>query len=60
MSAKLNKTLNDVLATPAFREELAASGGEPLGGTAAEFATFRDAETAKWGEIVKASGIKLD
>lgn len=60
VSAKLNKTLNDVLANPAFREELAASGGEPLGGTAAEFATFRDAETAKWGEIVKASGIKLD
>lgn len=57
---RLNKVLNDVLASAAFRKELAASGGEPMGGSAADFARFRDAETIKWGEIVKAAGIKLD
>ena len=60
VAAKLNKTLNDVLSSPEFRKELAASGGDPIGGSPADFAKFRDAETLKWGAIVKASGIKLD
>lgn len=60
VAVKLNKTLNDILESPDFRKELATSGGEPMGGSPKDFAKFRDAETAKWGAIVKASGIKLD
>lgn len=60
VAAKLNKALNDVLSSAEFRKELALSGGDPIGGSPADFAKFRDAETLKWGAIVKASGIKLD
>ncbi|MBX6318359.1 tripartite tricarboxylate transporter substrate binding protein [Pigmentiphaga sp.] len=56
----LNKTINKVLASAEYKEELAKSGTQPLGGTPADFARYRDAETAKWGKIVQAAGIKLD
>ncbi|OVZ60662.1 LacI family transcriptional regulator [Pigmentiphaga sp. NML080357] len=56
----LNKAINRILSSAEYRQELANSGTEPLGGTPADFAKYRDAETAKWGKIVQAAGIKLD
>ena len=44
----------------ARKAKLADTGGEPLPGTAAEFAALMAAETEKWGKVVKAAGIKAD
>jgi tripartite-type tricarboxylate transporter receptor subunit TctC len=42
------------------REKLQAAGAEPGSGSAADFGRFIDAETVKWGKVVKASGAKAD
>ena len=38
----------------------AHTGGEPLPGTASDFARLMAAETEKWGKVVKAAGIKAN
>jgi tripartite-type tricarboxylate transporter receptor subunit TctC len=48
------------LATPALKERLQAQGAVPSGMTSAEFARHIAAETAKWAQVVKASGAKVD
>jgi tripartite-type tricarboxylate transporter receptor subunit TctC len=35
-------------------------GGEVLGGTPEQFSSLLAKDTAHWGKIIKASGIKLD
>lgn len=56
----LNGAVNKILAQPALRERLAGMGVEPMGGTPAEFATFRDSEIKKWGEVVRRAGVTID
>lgn len=55
---KLNSEINAALADPAMKQKFADLGGEPLGGTPAEFGTFIAAETEKWGKVVKFTGLK--
>jgi len=57
---RLNEGVNKLLAQPAFRERLIAMGVEPMGGTAAEFSVFLDAEIKKWGEVVKNANISVE
>jgi tripartite-type tricarboxylate transporter receptor subunit TctC len=45
---------------PAIKERMAALGANPSGNTPAEFAAFIAAETAKWAQVVKVSGAKVD
>jgi hypothetical protein len=42
------------------RERLAAEGGDALGGTPEQFASLLKADLARWGQIVKQSGAKVD
>ena len=58
--AKLNAEINTALATPALREKLLAIGSEPVIGTAAQFGEFIRKENAKWADVIKRSGAKLD
>ena len=58
--ARLNAEVNRVLKTPEVRERLAAEGGEALGGSPEQFASFLKAEHAKWGRVVKESGAKAE
>ncbi len=58
--AILNQAVNKILASDEYKKVLAKSGTDPLGGSPADFAKYRDAETIKWGKIVKASGTQLD
>ena len=58
--ARLNGALNDALKSPAIRETLITFGSEPLGGTPQEFADFIAAESKKWSEIIRLSGVKLE
>jgi tripartite-type tricarboxylate transporter receptor subunit TctC len=48
------------LASPAMKERLQAQGAVPGGMTSAEFVRHIAAETAKWAQVVKASGAKVD
>ena len=56
LHAEINRALNDA----AVRQKLISLGLQPRGGTPAEFASFIDAETRKWGEVIRSAGIKGD
>ena len=58
--ARLNAEVNNVLQAPDVIEKLTAQGVTPVGGTPEAFAEFVRADYARWGRIVKASGVKLD
>lgn len=58
--ARLQAETNRALVDPAIRQRLIALGLQPRGGTPAEFSAFIDAETRKWGEVIRSAGIKGD
>jgi len=58
--ARLNAEVVKALQAPEVRESLAGEGGEVLGGTPAQFASFLKAEQAKWSKVVKDAGAKVD
>jgi len=58
--ARLNAEVNRALGTPKVRERLAAEGGEVLGGSPEQFASFLKAEHTKWGRVVKESGARVE
>jgi tripartite-type tricarboxylate transporter receptor subunit TctC len=57
---KLNAAINRALKSEAFLEKFSKFGDEPGGGTPEEFAATIRADSAKWGDVVKRSGAKLD
>ena len=58
--AQLNAAINKVLAMPAMKQKYAAIGYELVGGTPAQFDTHVKKEIAKWANVVKRSGAKLN
>lgn len=58
--ARLNEEVNKVLQMPDVREKIANGGATPVGGSSVEFAAFLSTDYAKWGRIVKDSGVKLE
>lgn len=58
--ARLNAELNKIVASRSFREKVAAIGSEPAGGTPEQFAEFIRKEHAKWADVVRRSGAKID
>ena len=57
---KLNKEINAALADPQFKAHLADLGGQPFGGSPADFGKFLADETEKWGKVVRAANLKAD
>jgi tripartite-type tricarboxylate transporter receptor subunit TctC len=57
---RLNAELNKVAESPAFRDRVAPIGSEPAGGTPEQFRDFVRSEHAKWGDIVRRSGARID
>jgi tripartite-type tricarboxylate transporter receptor subunit TctC len=57
---QLNSEVLKILAQPDTKERILALGMEPASTTPEEFAAFMNAETAKWAQAVKLSGVKLD
>ena len=57
---RVNAELNAVLESPETRKRLADFGGEQGGGTPEEFGRFMASETARYADIVKASGAKVE
>ena len=57
---KLNAAINRAIQSPTFRQHFAALGDEPAGGTPAEFADVIRKDSAKWADVVRRSGARLD
>jgi tripartite-type tricarboxylate transporter receptor subunit TctC len=57
---KLNTETNRVLAMQDVKDRLAAASIDTLGGTPEEFSKFIRTELDKWGQVVKAAGIKAN
>jgi tripartite-type tricarboxylate transporter receptor subunit TctC len=55
--AKLNATLNAILADKAVQQKMADLGAQTTGGSPADFTAHIQAERAKWGKLVKEAGI---
>ena len=58
--ARLNASIERILATDEVRRKLAALGVEPVGGPPEAFATHIRAESDKWGKLVKSAGITVN
>lgn len=58
--AKLNAEINRALGSAALKQKLAAIGAEPAGGTPEQFGDLIRKEHAKWGEVVRRSGARID
>ena len=58
--ARLNSDINAAMADPAFRQNMLKQGLIIGGGSPAQFKSFIDSETRKWGAIITKVGIKLD
>jgi tripartite-type tricarboxylate transporter receptor subunit TctC len=56
----LNAAINRAVNSKLFKERFAQIGDEPAGGTPEEFAETIRKDSAKWGEVVRRAGVKLD
>ncbi len=57
---KLNAAVNEAIRSPIFTERFALIGDEPAGGTPQDFADTIRRDSARWAEVVKRSGAKID
>jgi len=56
---RLNTEIRSALAVPDVKERALTAGAEPHATSPEEFAAYIREETKKWGEVVRAAGIKL-
>ena len=57
---RLNAAVNRVLLLPEVRQKMSDGGATAVGGSVENFRTFVQSDYAKWGQIVKDSGVKLE
>ena len=57
---RLNADLNRMVASSTYKEKVIMLGSDPMGGSPEQFAQFIRSEYAKWGEIVKRAGARID
>ena len=57
---KLNAAINRAIRSDFFKTRYEQIGDEPAGGTPEEFAALIKRESAKWADVVKRSGAKLE
>ena len=57
---RLNAEVMKALQNPEVRAKLAAQGAEPLGSTPAEYGAYVKKELARWGSVVKATGVTIE
>jgi tripartite-type tricarboxylate transporter receptor subunit TctC len=60
VQAKLIAEVRKVLQSPEIAERIAALGSQPGTAFGKDFATFMQAETAKWAAVIKKSGARAD
>jgi tripartite-type tricarboxylate transporter receptor subunit TctC len=59
-TATLAKAFNEVTATPEYKAKVAELGMSTLSGSPAEFGKLYMDEYRKWGDLVRAAGVKLE
>jgi tripartite-type tricarboxylate transporter receptor subunit TctC len=57
---KINAEMVKALRTPEMRERFASIGANAVSDSPAEFTAFVEAETAKWGKLIRAIGVKVE
>ncbi len=57
---KLNAAINRAINSALFKERFAVIGDEPAGGTPEEFAEAIRKDSAKWADVIRRSGARLD
>jgi tripartite-type tricarboxylate transporter receptor subunit TctC len=57
---RLNAAINKAIASQTFKDRFAVIGDEPAGGTSKEFGELIRKDSAKWREVVRRSGARLD
>ena len=57
---KLQRDLQAIKSTPELRERLARMGIEPFDLSSAEFGPFVQAESKRWGDLVRRIGVKVE
>ena len=57
---RLNLEINGGLADPTIKTRLAEMGGTPLPGSPADYGKLIADEIEKWGEVIRAAGIKAE
>ena len=58
--AKLNTEIARIIQLPDVRARWAQLGAEPVDNTPAQFASWLDSESVKWGKVIKDSGAQAD
>ena len=58
--AKINKVVNEGLATPELQNKLKQLGGEPQPKSVADFAAFIADQYKRWGEVIRITGVTLN
>ena len=57
---RVQRDLAATLSIPSVRAQLDAIGAEPLGSTPDAFEAFLRSEIAKWGDVIKKAGVKVE
>ena len=57
---KLNAAINRAIASQTFRDRFASIGDEPAGGSPEDFAEVIRSDSAKWGDVIRRAGARLD
>jgi tripartite-type tricarboxylate transporter receptor subunit TctC len=60
IAALLHREITAVLQIPIVRTRLTEEGGDVVGGTPQQFASYIALETEKWAKVVKAAGVKAE
>ena len=58
--ARLNAEINQALASKTLKERYATTDTESVGGTPVQFAEYVKKESAKWADVIRKSGAKID
>lgn len=58
--AKLNKQINDLLASPEIAAKLGSEGAEPTPNAPEVFAKLIETEIARWRTVIQAGGVKVE
>jgi tripartite-type tricarboxylate transporter receptor subunit TctC len=56
----LNSEIVKALSTEEVRDRLAGAGFEPKGGTAEDLGAFLKSDLARWGKVIKESGVRIE
>jgi len=57
---KLNAAINRSINSPIFKERFAVIGDDPAGGTPEDFAAVIKADSAKWADVIRRSGARIE